>query len=196
MKFFWLQVRKALQVTCFKLWTIILKESCSLVNSVAKWFIIPRVRIKLLSMNFKSQKSWVLHIYTYFRKPIMTNKKFLFQVDWLHFSVLCMFVATIFSQNIIQHEKCPWTLEECLSPTIVPIHAYLLFGVVVDFVSRFFIRHENHRKKICQLMFAHCPFFWKLSTKTSCRQRQWVCCKSISGLASTVQRVNNGPNIF
>ena len=101
-----------------------------------------------------------------------------------------------FSQNIIQREKCPWTLEECLSPTIVPIHAYLLFGVVVDFVSRFFIRHENHRKKICQLMFAHCPFFWKLSTKTSCRQRQWVCCKSISGLASTVQRVNNGPNIF
>ena len=161
MKFIWLQVRKALQVKSFnfeRAFTV----SFSLVNSVAKWFIIPRVRIKLLNMNFKSQKK----LGTSENLSWLTKSSYFRLIDFtLAYYIRC----NHFSQNIIQREKCPWTLEECLSPTIVPIHAYLLFGVVVDFVSRFFIIHENHRKKICQLMFAHCPFFWMLSTKTSCR---------------------------
>ena len=162
MKFIWLQVRKPLQVKSFnfeRAFTV----SFSLVNSVAKWFIIPRVRIKLLNMNFKSQKSWVC---TSENLSWLTKSSYFRLIDFT--LAYCIFVATIFPKTSF-NEKCPWTLEECLSPTIVPIHAYLLFGVVVDFVSRFFIIHENHRKKICQLMFAHCPFFWMLSTKTSCR---------------------------
>ena len=113
--------------------------------------LLMRVRMKLLNLKevhtyyhqriSNHKKLGSSHIHTSEKLSWLTKSSYFRLIDFtLTYYVRC----NHFSQNIIQREMS-LNPGGMLKFNNTYLHAYLLFGEVVDFVSRFFI--ENHRKK-------------------------------------------------